>query len=388
MTDDRGVYRIGGLRPGKYRIKAAPQQIPVPPETRTDGTVEVNYGATYHPGAIDVKSATAVTVGPAGEVTGIDIRMVRIPILRVVGKVSGLPEGFKQSFVQLTQNGGFGGSGAQIKADGHFEIWRLNPGKYTVTAISNDSGEFARSVPVDFELGESDIDNIELRMLPAEDLKGQLEFDDEMARPKPPETTRQTAPGAPAAQQPQAAMSMRRIVLRDPNNMGPMKMAEVAEDGSFTIEKVMPGRYVVLPNGFPAYVKAVRLGQTTEDGPALDLRNGAGGAALTVTLSSAYGGISGVVSDDKGPAAGARVVVRDISNRNITSGAISAADGAYSIKNLPPGKYKLLVLDENESDLMPNGPNPDDFDDGAETIEVRPKETLTRDLKLRPVIGK
>jgi hypothetical protein len=249
-------------------------------------------------------------------------------------------------------------------------------------------------VPVDFEIGESDMDNIELRILPPEDVKGQVEFDDEMARPKPPQTktgqpqTPQTAPGAPSAQQPQGAMPVRRILLRDSTNMGQMKAADVAEDGSFTFEKVLPGKYLVVMNGFPSFVKSVRIGQTTEDGPALDLRYGAGGTALSVTLSSAYGGIGGVVSNDKGPFAGARVVVRDTNNRNITSGTVSAADGAYAIKNLPPGKYKLLVLDEGEANLMTSEANLDDFDDRAETVELLPKETLTRDLKLAPVVGK
>ncbi len=393
-TDDRGQYRIGGLRPGKYRVKATiPQQIPIPPEIRTDGTTEVNYGPTYHPGAIDLKSATAITVGPATEVIGIDIRMVRIPILRLAGKVSGLPEGTKQANVILQQNGNFvSGGQQQVKPDGSFEMWRVSPGKYTLTAMFNNSGDFQRSVPVDVEIGESDVDNIELRMMPPEDVKGQLDFDDEMAKPKPPrqqQTGQPQAPQtAPTSQQPQPPQQMRRIILRDSGNMGQVKMADVAEDGSFTLTKIVPGKYTVVLNGYPAFVKSVRLGQTAEDGPGLDLRNGASGAALTVTLSSAYAAISGVVNDDKGPYAGAHIVARDTNSRNITTNAMSAVDGAYTIKNLPPGKYKLLVLDEGETNMMTSEANLDDFDDRAETIELRAKETLARDLKLRPVIVK
>src|SRR5450755_2568995 len=47
VTDDRGQFRIGGLSPGKYRVRAVPQSLPVPPEIRTDGTTEVYYAATY-----------------------------------------------------------------------------------------------------------------------------------------------------------------------------------------------------------------------------------------------------------------------------------------------------------------------------------------------------
>jgi hypothetical protein len=389
-TDDRGQYRIGGLRPGRYRVKARTQVLPIPPEIRTDGSVEVNYGTTYHPGALDLKSATALTVGPVADVIGIDIRMVRTPILRVAGRVTGAPEGIKQMSVMLLQSGSYSNSGSQVKPDGSFELWRVAPGKYAAMAMANSAGDVLRSVAVDLDVAESDIENIELRMLAPEDIKGQLEFDDENAKPRPnrqqtgQQQTAPNSPNAPTAQQP-AQQPIHRIYLRDSNNMLPFKTADIGDDGSFTVERVAAGKYQVSIGGYPAFVKSVRVGQTSEDGPMLDIRSGVAGQAVTVTLSSATGNISGVVSDDKGPFAGARVVVRDTSNRNITQGAMSAADGAYTIKNLPPGKYKVLVLDEGETNLMTSEANLDDFDDRAETVELRAKETVTRDLKFRPL---
>jgi hypothetical protein len=393
-TDDRGQYRIGGLRPGRYRVKARTQVLPIPPEIRTDGSVEVNYGTTYHPGALDLKSATALTVGPAADVIGIDIRLVRTPILRVAGRVTGAPEGIKQMSVMLLQGGNYANTGTQAKPDGSFELWRVAPGKYAAMAMANSAGDVLRSVAVDLDVAESDIENIELRMLAPEDIKGQLEFGDENAKPRPPrqqtgqQQTTQASPSAPTAQQPaQSAtqQAIHRIYLRDPNNMLPFKTADIGDDGSFTVERVAAGKYQVSIGGYPAFVKSVRVGQTSEDGPMLDIRSGVAGQAVTVTLSSATGNIGGVVSDDKGPFAGARVVVRDTSNRNITQGAMSAADGAYTIKNLPPGKYKVLVLDEGETNLMTSEANLDDFDDRTETVELGAKDTVTRDLKFRPL---
>ena len=145
MTDDRGQYRIGGLHPGKYRVRAKGQGIPTPPEIRTDGSAEINYAATYHPSALDTQSATPVTVGAATEVAGIDIRMVRTPIVRFGGKVSGIPAGVKPVVVQIQRNGNYGAGGTQVKPDGSFEIWRLSPGKYTASAMANNAGDFLRS---------------------------------------------------------------------------------------------------------------------------------------------------------------------------------------------------------------------------------------------------
>lgn len=393
VTDDRGQYRIGGLSPGKYRVKAVPQSLPVPPEIRTDGTTEVNYAATYHPGAVDEKGGTRVLVGAASDVTGVDIRMVRTPILRLAGKVSGLPEGAKNGFVQVMRampgGGAQGAQGGQVKPDGSFEIWRPNPGKYIVKAQFNDSGDVTASGGVEVEVGDADVDNIGLRLLPAEELRGQLDFDDEMAKQGPQEQGRPGAQGTPAGgqgtSQAPPPRPQRRIMLRELTGMAPMKTADVSEDGSFTISKVTSGKYTVSVMGYRAYIKAIRIGDNASDGPVLNLNQGSGGARVTVTLSSAYGEISGTVRDEKGLAAGARVMLRDSSSMGTTVNSASQADGTYSIKSVAPGTYQLLVVDEGETHTITSEPSSDDYDEGAEKVEVRAKETVTRDLKVRAV---
>ena len=104
-----------------------------------------------------------------------------------------------------------------------------------------------------------------------------------------------------------------------------------------------------------------------------------------MTLSSAYGEISGTVRDEKGPAAGARVVLRDSSSVGTTVNSASQADGTYSIKPVAPGTYQLLVVDEGETHTITSEPSFDDYDERAETVRVRAKETVTRDLKVRAV---
>jgi hypothetical protein len=122
----------------------------------------------------------------------------------VAGKVSGLPEGAKNVFVQMmraTPGGGAqGAQGGQVKPDGSFEIWRPNPGKYIVRAQFNDSGDVTASGGVEVEVGDADVDNIGLRLLPAEEIRGRLEFDDEMAKQGPQEQGRPGAQGTPAGQ--------------------------------------------------------------------------------------------------------------------------------------------------------------------------------------------
>jgi Carboxypeptidase regulatory-like domain len=59
-TDENGHFRIGGLAPGKYRVRASHESvfkstISVRPEIRADGSVEVHSAATYYPGVLKAK---------------------------------------------------------------------------------------------------------------------------------------------------------------------------------------------------------------------------------------------------------------------------------------------------------------------------------------------
>jgi hypothetical protein len=376
VTDDRGQYRIGGLGPGRYRVRAVTRNLAVPPEIRTDGTTETLYADTYHPGALDVKGAARVAVGPGSDVTGIDIRLVRAPIVRMAGRVTGMPEGAKNVYVLVTRgNGGQGGQGAQVKPDGGFELWRPDPGKYKLRAMCNNSEEMLASGVVEVEVGDSDIDNVALTLLAPEEIRGQLEFEDEGAREAQmlggPTPTRVGAQGTPQAPPPRPP---RRILLRDLSGMTGQPMGEVSEDGAFTIPKVAAGKYIVSTQGYAAYVKSIRMGETASEGPVLNLNQGSGGARVTVTLSSAFGEVGGTVRDDKGLVAGARVVLQSTLSTWMSMTVASQADGTYSFKWVAPGTYHLLITDESEISA--------DDDDGAETVEVRPRETLTRDLKV------
>ena len=142
----------------------------------------------------------------------------------------------------------------------------------------------------------------------SEDIRVQVNFDDEMAKQAPqaagPQPAQSTPGGAQGSSQAPPPRPRGRMTLRELNGMGQMRMAEVTEDAAFTISKVMPGKYMVMVTGYGAYVKSVRLGETTVDGPVLNLNQGSGGAAVTVTLSSAYGEIGGTVQDDKGSRSG------------------------------------------------------------------------------------
>ncbi|HWC97621.1 MAG TPA: carboxypeptidase-like regulatory domain-containing protein [Candidatus Sulfopaludibacter sp.] len=353
-TDDKGRFRIGGLTPGKYRVRATPQSMPVP-EVRTDGTKEIYYAPTLYPSALLPAAATRVEARAGNETMGIDIRLVRTPIVRVSGSVAGLPAGAANLRAEARGEHFATGGGGMVKADGKFEIWKLNPGKYTVFASWNQAGGVRmQSTPAEIEVSDSNIDRILLNALPPIGLAGHVEYEDEKARPR------------------QARIS---FSAREGYSSGSV---EVGADGSFRLSDLSPTRYRFFLSWGPAYVKSMRLGPTQMDGSELDLRAGAAGGDLTLVVSSAMGDIAGMVTNGDSPAPDGTPVAllaADSDYGPVIRWSSSTPGGAYVMQAVPPGKYRIVAVHERSENL-------EDDADRMETIEVRANEKTSRDLKL------
>lgn len=260
-TDDNGKFRIGGLNPGRYRVRALPQTMMVPPEIRTDGTTEVHYSPTYYPSALLSGSAGRVEVRAGAETAGADIRLLRTPILRVSGTVTGLPAGAQNAYIQMVRRHGTM-NGGLVKADGTFAMWKLDPGAYTIEAVwDRPDGTPMRSSPAEIEVAESNIDHIVLNMIPPMDLSGHVTFDDERARLRP----------GPLHLVFEGGMLSKTI--------------DMDAGDSFHATGLAPALYRIVPQGGPVFVKSMQLGPTQIDGAVLDLRNGAAGTSLELILS-------------------------------------------------------------------------------------------------------
>ena len=381
-TDARGRFRLGGLTPGKYRIKATPNDPGFPPEIRTDGTVEAHYSETYYPSALDEAGAARVAVQAGAESGGIEIRLVRTPIVRVSGKVSGVPASAEN--VQLTVNrmrdrsrgffvGHMGGwSGARVKKDGTFAIWRLAPGPYRIAAQWNTpNGQMAAAAPVDVVVGDANVDGVELRMMAAADVAGQVEYEDDA---KPPE---------PAADAQSARRNPAYVGLQGINGSDGGAFAKVDSSGAFTLERVLPGRYRVIWAGGRGFVKSMRLGQSEVSGSILDLGNGAAGAARTVVVGDKYGSLSGTVQTDGASTASLRVLMLpDGSEQGFQLGVIGT-EGSYSFNNVIPGTYKLAAIAEADvNGVIQGGDEWDQYAPVTETVTIAASDKVTQDLKI------
>ena len=366
-SDDKGEFRIGGLRPGKYRVKATPQSMPFPPEIRTDGSVEQHDAATYYPDLLDVKTAQRLEVKAGAELSGIDIQLVRTPMVQVSGKITGMPADLKNVMVNVQPFG----QGATVRADGSFTMWRLDPGKYTLQAQHWGGQTRLMSAPVEIEVTSANLEHVELRMVPPFEIAGQLHFDDEQARefPQPPKRPDGTSPPAPPQQ--------RRVQLFPVNGQNvQMVDSTVGADDSFTLERVQPARYRAVLTGHSGYVKSIRAGDTETEGEILDVRNGSPGP-VTVTVSSNFCEISGTVSDSKGPVQNAYVMLVSQEDPSVTQSTQSDS-GTYKFR-VPPGKYKLAAVGEDGLAWGMQGPDLEDYE--VETVDLSAGDKVTKDLR-------
>jgi hypothetical protein len=302
------------------------------PEIRTDGTEEFRHGTTYFPSRVEVR--------PGANTAGVEIRLTRIPFVRVSGRVTGIPPGAGHSYVNA-EEGLTASSSAAIAGDGTFELWP-DPGSYRLRA---HAGNGMVSAPMEIEVGSANLDNLELRVLPLANISGHLEFDDDQVK-KP-----------------------RAITLIEYGSGKAEAPALVAPDNTFRFGNIPAGRYRVNVTSDTAYVKSVRLGSDAAEGSLIDVIGVP--AELSVRLSSATASVSGIVKDASGPAKDTRVTLigPDLSIRNRT--VLTASDGSYSFDRVPPGLWKLTAG------------NPDE-DPSGEAIELHPSDRVSKDLRLSP----
>ena len=392
-TDEKGQFRISSVPPGRYRVVANPAAMPFPPEIRTDGTREVHYARTYYPNVLTAKAGQRVEVGGGAEGTGIDIHLVSTPIVTVSGSVSNMPAGTRtivraqsstSPSVQLTAN---------VRPDGSFQIWQLDPGTYTVAAVTMPQASQGRlqSTPVGIEIAGADIENVALRIVQPFDVVCRLSFDDAKAAEMPAMPTPPGRPG-PAPGGPPQPMP-RRIALRpegqtfgDPSP-SLFQALDVGSDDTFTLAMMQPGRYHLMAM-WGVYVKSVTVGNKETEGDLLDVSAGPAGP-VTVTVASVTGELSGIVSDSNGPAPGVRIVMLpDRPGAGQQRFGITGGDGTYKFVGIPPGRYKLIAGDNDLIMQLQISRDLDEYADLAESVDIRAGDKVTKALTKQVSGGK
>jgi hypothetical protein len=325
------------------------------------------YVLTYYLNTPDAEAAMPVGVGIGAEIRLADIRMLKAPTVRVSGRLSGNPQG-KPIMVQLVPKGlasleRFAGKMTTVQqAGGSFELRGVAPGSYTLRGISPQEPIFGAQP---LQVGQQNIDGLVLQVGFGYELPGVVVVEGKE----------------------KADLEKTQVQLQPLDFILTAPSGSVGKGGKFTLKDVAPDRYLVQVNDGPdgSYVKSVRFGGRDATAEGLDLTSGVTDSLL-VTLSLEAAQVDGVVQDsDNKPVAGATVVLVPDSRRfSLYSEDRTGQNGAFSLKGITPGDYKLLAWEDIETGAYQDPEFLKKYGSKAESLSLKANDRRTIQVKVIP----
>jgi uncharacterized GH25 family protein len=333
LTDDRGHYRIYGLKPGEYFVSAMVGQV----------TVDLpGYAPTYFPGTWNPREAQTIEVDVAQQFTGIDIALARVPTARIAGMAFDAAGNPIQGGLSLSPSRRSGLPvdmllGARIDPNGTFEFPNVPPGEYVVQASKSRAnpsteGEFASRF---ITVNGTDVTGIVIRMSTGSTISGRVTF---------------RGAGSPIP----TGIEVTAFPVDLDRSRNPPATADIRPDWGFELAGISGPRLFRLREAPPGWtLKAVLLnGVDVTDMP---LPFGTTSQSLTdleVVLTDRVSELSGTVTDRRGrPATDYTVIVfasdRDSwgpSSRFLTT-ARPGPHGIFTVTGLPSGEYFVAAVD-------------------------------------------
>lgn len=172
-TDDRGIYRVFGLRPGKYKVFVGLH----------DHLMRSKFRQTFYPSVVDEAKATVIEVREGSEITNVDIVAVRSNVsgYKVTGRIvdgeNGRPvANVPYGLMRLSDDGTESmHTNLVTNSDGQFTFDNVVPGHYAVFIVREKS--VVRAKPTPFEVIDGDVSGLVVKTLPAGSLSGVVVFE-------------------------------------------------------------------------------------------------------------------------------------------------------------------------------------------------------------------
>jgi len=181
-SDDKGEYRLFGLKPGSYMLIADTSRpnfengdvtgIAIG-TSRPAGAAKKEqkvYAPTYYQNESSPDQATPIVLKP-GDETRADFTLVRVPAHHISGKIAGItapksddkPEELRCFVMASRQGSRFPVAFTLIGKDSSFDIGPVAPGKYTISA-TQQSSEHAVSGSKDVVVNAADVTGITIAL--------------------------------------------------------------------------------------------------------------------------------------------------------------------------------------------------------------------------------
>ena len=381
-TDDHGHYRIFGLQPGSYAVAAYAGQLVL---GQPDVADIPGYATTYFPGTASPPELRLVAVPASQELDGVNFSLSRIPTATVSGVAlnsTGEPITGGLVLASSRRSAAVATSpvGARIQSDGSFAFPNVGPGQYVIQAYRGRSkasveGEFAA---VTITVNGSDIRDLFVQTSAGSTVSGRITFD--------------------GSRVPASRNFGLSAVPSDPDLApldGNFARADIHSDWTFEMSGISGPRRLRLlqaPRGW-GLKRILVNGVDTTDVPLLFGAKSQSLSDVEVELTESVTEITGTVADDRGQSIpDARVVAfaadEDLwyDRSRFVKIAASDTNGAFSIRDLPPGVYFVAAVDKRRAS-EDNGEwlNPEVLDTltaGASRITLSEGQKTSTSLRL------
>ncbi len=345
-TDDRGIYRIFGLPPGKYYVAIGED-----PKLGASysGASEKFYPLTYYPSVSSEDKAETVETSEGTEAKNIDITVGKPSKFfqakgRIIDAASGQPMvGVLLSYVPVVRQPNreeeitWSSRSERTNNKGEFRISGLAPSTYAITMMQEEGFEYFTDT-VKFEISESDVDKIDIKAHSGASIRGVVVVEGE----KNPSVL--------------AQFKNLRINYFVENNSIRMSSPppQINPDGTFHLRGLRPGKASLNITVYNAYRDFVVL-RCEKDGVVLpksfEVAEKAQITGIRLIVGYAAGSISGQVNFSGGtlpPKTTVNVQARPLNPEQLKNfgagGAPVSANGRFVIDHLLPGEYDVVVV--------------------------------------------
>jgi hypothetical protein len=343
-TDDRGIYRMFGLMPGRYKVSAGRGDNVYPGGSGPFGRVSyVSYKEVFFPDATDHTKATLLEVSEGSEATNIDITLGRpFETFSARGRVINAEKGEPVANVRFGLQRVVGDQYEFIpqvvmsNALGEFRAEGLIPGKYSVLMMSDTNSDL-RAENTYFDIIDADVTGVTVRVVKGASISGivVLETEDKRAFAK-------------------LTQLQIQAYVQNPNakSMGSSSRATIGGDGSFRLGGLGEGiaNLSINPVNALNQIKGFMLSRVERDGMVqrrgLEVKEGEQITGVRVIINYGTATIRGFVTIENGPLPqGARIFVRLLKAGEVPTIRPPNVDerGRFLVEGLPAGSYEISV---------------------------------------------
>ena len=343
-TDDRGVYRIYGLRPGTYVVWAGRDG-----QVTTDADAFDEFVPTYSP-ASTRDNANEISVHAGEEVSNVDIRFRGEPGHIVSGRVNQSAGAQPANFVlNLTAVGKNKSEWTMLTVqsdDSNGFVFRgVDDGDYELTALSFLRNGLSGAIATRrIKVRGADVTGIEFAAESLASVSGRIVLEES-------NKTECTGKQRPSFAEMLVSVSQNESEAVDlyPQLLFFLKApATVDANGNVSFKNLMPGRYFFVPE-FAAkywYLQSITLPRVDATRAWTMLKSGDRLSGLTITLAQGGASFSGKVVDNVSTDLFLYLVPAEKERAEDALrffGAPVGADGKVTLSSLPPGSYWVLV---------------------------------------------